>query len=61
MPTGGKPWRWAYRFWGKRRLMAFGKYPVVPLANARSYHAQAKQLLANGVDPMALRREVKRK
>jgi len=41
--------------------MAFGKYPVVPLANARSYHAQAKQLLANGVDPMALRREVKRK
>ena len=50
MPTGGKLWRWAYRFEGKPRLMAFGKYPDVPLANARSYHADARKLLANGVE-----------
>jgi integrase len=39
--------------------MAFGKYPDVPLAEARKRHANARQLLANGVDPMALRKEVK--
>ena len=59
MPTGGKLWRWAYRFEGRSRLMAFGKYPDVPLAEARKRHANARQLLANGVDPMALRKEVK--
>ena len=39
--------------------MAFGKYPDVPLADARSYHADARKLLANGIDPMALRKEKK--
>lgn len=39
--------------------MAFGKYPDVPLADARSYHAVARKLLANGIDPMALRKEKK--
>ncbi|MGA2051126.1 MAG: integrase arm-type DNA-binding domain-containing protein [Terracidiphilus sp.] len=58
-PEGGKLWRWRYRFKGVARQMAFGKYPDVPLADARSYHADARKLLANGVDPMALRKETK--
>jgi hypothetical protein len=31
-PTGGKLWRWSYRFDGKEKLMSFGKYPDVSLA-----------------------------
>jgi len=58
-PAGGKLWRWRYRFQGKEKQMAFGKYPDVPLADARSYHADARKLLANGVDPLTLRKETK--
>jgi hypothetical protein len=31
-PTGGKLWRWSYRFEGKEKLMSLGKYPDVSLA-----------------------------
>jgi integrase len=55
-PSGGKLWRWGYRFQGKEKLMALGKYPAVSLALARERHLEAKKLLATGTDPMALRR-----
>jgi integrase len=57
--SGGKLWRWAYLFQGKEKLMSFGKYPDVPLALARSRHADARRLLATGVDPMAMRKAEK--
>jgi integrase len=41
--------------------MAFGKYPDVSLAEARKRHANARAELAGGVDPMAVRKEVKEK
>ena len=34
-PSGGKLWRWGYRFGGKEKLMALGNYPAVSLALAR--------------------------
>ena len=55
-PTGGKLWRWSYRFDGKEKLMSLGKYPDVSLALARERHAEARKLLATGVDPMAQRK-----
>jgi integrase len=55
-PTGGKLWRWSYRFEGKEKLMSFGKYPDVSLALARDRHAEARKLLASGIDPMAQRK-----
>jgi hypothetical protein len=58
-PAGGKLWRWAYRFGGKEKLMSLGKYPDVPLALARERHAEARKLLATGVDPMAQRKAEK--
>ena len=58
-PTGGKLWRWSYRFEGKEKLMSLGKYPDVPLALARERHAEARKLLATGVDPMAQRKAAK--
>ena len=55
-PTGGKLWRWSYRLEGKEKLMSFGKYPDVSLALARDRHAEARKLLAAGIDPMAQRK-----
>jgi len=57
--AGGKLWRWGYSHAGKNKLMSFGKYPDVPLAEARKHHANARAELARGVDPMALRKETK--
>ncbi len=35
-PTGSKLWRWKYRHDGKEKLMPFGAYPDVSLADARN-------------------------
>lgn len=56
----GKYWRWNYRHAGKRKTMALGVYPDVPLAAARVAHAKARALLASGADPMGERVAAKR-
>ena len=58
-PNGSKLWRWKYRFQGEYRLMAFGRYPEVTLAQARARHATARSKLHEGTDPMAERRAEK--
>jgi integrase len=58
-PPGGRLWRWAYRFDRKEKLMSFGKYPEVSLVLARERHAEARKLLATGLDPMAQRKAAK--
>jgi integrase len=50
-PTGGKLWRFKYRFGGKEKLISFGTYPEISLADARKRREDARKLLANGVDP----------
>jgi integrase len=55
-PSGGKLWRWNYRYDGKQKTMSFGKYPDVSLADARDAHQEARKALANGDDPMAQRK-----
>lgn len=55
-PSGGKIWRWTYRFEGRAKLMTFGAYPDVPLSLARERHASARKLLATGTDPMVERK-----
>lgn len=50
-PTGSRLWRWNYRFDGKQKTMAFGKYPEVSLSEARSRRDEARALLASGLDP----------
>ncbi|WP_110328051.1 tyrosine-type recombinase/integrase [Paraburkholderia tropica] len=56
-PSGSRCWRWKYRFQGREKLMAFGVYPDVSLAEVREKHIEARKLLASGVDPMEKRRE----
>jgi hypothetical protein len=58
--TAGKYWRMDYTFAGKRRTLALGTYPEVSLAKARDRRAAARELLADGTDPSAAKREEKR-
>ena len=47
----GKYWRMDYRFDGKRKTLALGVYPDTSLAKAREKRDNARELLADGVDP----------
>ena len=47
----------AYRYDGKQRTMAFGVYPEVGLADARSKRGAVRKILATGRDPIAVARE----
>jgi integrase len=51
--TGGRYWRYSYRFLGKQKTLALGTYPDVSLTQARDRHFNARQLLAKGIDPSA--------
>lgn len=52
-PDGARWWRWDYRrpVTGKRNTLSLGTYPDTSLADARDRHAEARKLLAAGVDP----------
>lgn len=49
--TGGKLWRFQYRYADKQKLLAIGAYPSISLAEARQARDDARKLLATGVDP----------
>ena len=53
-PSGGKLWRMDYRFNGIRKTLFLKSYPDVSLAKARERRDDARQLVANGVDPGAI-------
>jgi len=55
----GKYWRMNYRFDEKRKTLAFGVYPTVPLAEARKRREKAREQLSKGIDPNAAKREEK--
>ena len=57
--ASGKYWRMDYRLDGKRRTLALGVYPEVSLAKARQRRVKARELIADGIDPGAARREEK--
>ncbi|MGF6965923.1 integrase [Paraburkholderia sp. WC7.3g] len=49
--AGGKWWRFKYRFGGKEKRLSLGVYPAVGLKKARDRRDEARELLADGVDP----------
>ena len=59
-PSGGRLWRMNYRFAGKYKTLALGVYPDVPLARAREKREEARQALADGIDPAGAKQEKKR-
>jgi integrase len=58
-PTGGKLWRFKYRFEGKGMRMCFGSYPAVSLPDARAMREAARKQLAEGVDPGGMKTAAK--
>lgn len=59
-PTGGKLWRMKYRFQKKEKLLSFGQYPSISLAEARRRRDAAKSELAEGRDPSDVKQKTKR-
>ena len=51
MPNGSKLWRLKYRHADKEKRLSFGAYPTVPLQQARKRRDEARQRLAEGIDP----------
>jgi len=56
---GSKLWRFKYRYDGKQKLLAFSTYPEISLLDARRRRDDARRLLANNVDPGAVRKAQK--
>jgi len=55
-PSGGKWWRFKYRFAGKEKRLSLGVYPEITLKAARSKRDEARQLLSEGTDPGEVRK-----
>ncbi|MBK8961048.1 MAG: DUF4102 domain-containing protein [Proteobacteria bacterium] len=70
-PSGGKWWRFKYRFDGKEKLLSLGTYPEVPLAGhkdkktgawiegAREKRDHARKLIKQDIDPGVVRKSEK--
>lgn len=58
-PNGSKLWRLEYSLNNKRNTHAIGIYPAVKLKEARKRLVDAKELIANGVDPNTYRQTQK--
>lgn len=50
-PGGSKLWRLKYRYQGREKLLSFGPYPLLSIAEARKKRDDAKKLLMEGTDP----------
>lgn len=50
-PSGGKLWRFKYRFNGTEKKFGLGRYPEVSLGEARKRRDIARQQVASGIDP----------
>ncbi len=55
-PSGGKLWRLKYRIAGKEKKLSLGRYPDVALKEARERAADARKLIASGIDPSEKKR-----
>ena len=58
-PSGGKWWRFKYRFLGKEKRISVGVYPDVGLRKARELRDEYRRLVASDVDPSENRKAVK--
>lgn len=56
---GVKRWVYRYRFNGKPNELGFGEYPATTLENARRQAEEARQQIAEGIDPGEIRRQEK--
>ncbi|WP_437613811.1 tyrosine-type recombinase/integrase [Erwinia sp. V71] len=57
--TGAKGWRFRYRFAGKAKMISFGVYGEISLAEARKKRDEARSMLAKGINPSDARKAEK--
>lgn len=55
-PTGGKYWRYDFKYGGKNLSMSFGVYPGVGLKEAREKRDAARELLSKNINPISEKR-----
>lgn len=60
-PTGARSWVLRYQVQGRRRDLGLGAYPDVTLAMARERASEARRLIAEGQDPIAIKQQAKPK
>src|SRR5580700_10023649 len=58
-PDGAKRWRIAYRFGGSQKTLAVGVYPDIGLKDARAAREAARKTLAQGEDPLRVKKAAK--
>jgi hypothetical protein len=51
MPSGGKCWRYRYKFNGKENLISCGCFPSVSIEDARIKRDEFSVMLLNGINP----------
>jgi integrase len=56
-----KLWRLKYKFDGKEKLLSLGAYPSISLSKARELREKHKTDIANGINPSAVKQEIKAK
>ena len=57
--NGSRYWRLKYRVMGREKLLSIGVYPDISLAVARQKRDEARNVLAEGNDPSALKKAEK--
>ncbi len=60
-PNGSKLWRFKYRYLGKEKTYAIGEYPLISLAEAREKRFELRKMIAQGLDPMEIKKQEKAK
>ncbi|MBN2644615.1 MAG: integrase arm-type DNA-binding domain-containing protein [Desulfuromonadaceae bacterium] len=58
-PNGSRWWRFKYRFSGKQKEISMGVYPDTSLAQARKVCQEARERLAQGIDPSQARKDAR--
>lgn len=56
-PNGSKLWRYKFRINGTEGVMALGAFPEIGLAEARGLHADARKVVAQGINPIQAKRD----
>lgn len=58
-PNGSKLWRYKFRVGGVEGKQSFGAFPELSLAEARGLHGDSRKLVAQGINPVQAKQELK--
>lgn len=56
--SGKKVWQLRYKMAGKEKVLTVGKYPLMPLQEAREKAFEARKGISDGIDPVQSKRKI---